>query len=535
MSSRIIGTSASGITSRELSIKSLNLDTLNEISEKKSGETSTRLLETIPSKRSSEGRKKDKSRDSEFSSLTSEMRESDSSRISDWRKNKTKSELEFQLNQGNISSTEAVEIVQKLQKKRIEHMKKLKKEMKKLEKIDSLIVGAAVGKKVPDVSDFSVASSVTSVRSESISISLETSDASVNKKSSKIMKATKTNTSVVSTDLMSISTANERYSKLKSNGHSKSKTSAKSLKSNVESKSLAVAAIEEKENNSNPNQIVLEHISPIVTRSPKRNHQKSPVRQSHFSSTETDTNTLTDSNVETLNSNATFITKKSPKQRKRSPKKKTSKKGAPVAYYLPVDNMSPIRIGSRVLRENNGWMASDNRNIISSYVASLDTQPIRKRQHQSTSASTSSQSNIDQMNESMSLQQALMNRRKDFVRSCEKRVNAMKKAKDARILRSTKQEAWLEELARQSPRSQRLAEPCFTPVPVVRVFNHREMVKATRDKYQELPEVKYAKMDAKRNVRYRGNRLMSKIYSSRLQRKVVGRRQVSFTVHQLVV
>ena len=61
------------------------------------------------------------------------------------------------------------------------------------------------------------------------------------------------------------------------------------------------------------------------------------------------------------------------------------------------------------------------------------------------------------------------------------------------------------------------------------------MVQATRDKYHELPEVKFAKYDAKRNVRYRGNRLMSKIYSSRLQRKVVARRQVSFTVHQLVV
>ena len=61
------------------------------------------------------------------------------------------------------------------------------------------------------------------------------------------------------------------------------------------------------------------------------------------------------------------------------------------------------------------------------------------------------------------------------------------------------------------------------------------MVQATRDKYQELPEVKFAKHDAKRNVRYRGNRLMSRIYSSRLQRKVVTGRQVSFTVHQLVV
>merc|ERR1712098_308600 len=150
------------------------------------------------------------------------------------------------------------------------------------------------------------------VRSESISISLETSDNSVNKKSSKLMKATKANTSVISTNLLSISPANERYSK--SNGQPKSKTSAKSLKSNVESKSLAVAAIEEKENN--PNQIVLEHISPIITRSPKRNHQKSPVRLSHHfpsNSSDTDTITLTDSNVETLNSNATFITKKSPK------------------------------------------------------------------------------------------------------------------------------------------------------------------------------------------------------------------------------
>ena len=72
-------------------------------------------------------------------------------------------------------------------------------------------------------------------------------------------------------------------------------------------------------------------------------------------------------------------------------------------------------------------------------------------------------------------------------------------------------------------------------MPILRVFNHKEMVKATRDKYQELPEVKYAKMDAKKNVRYRGHRLMARIYSNRLQRKVVGRRQVSFTVHQLVV
>ena len=99
-----------------------------------------------------------------------------------------------------------------------------------------------------------------------------------------------------------------------------------------------------------------------------------------YPSESTDTNTLTDSNVETLNSNGTFITKKSPKQRKKAPSKKvqksnnSSKKSGPVAYYLPVDNLSPVRIGTRVLREKNGWTGENNRNIISSYMSSLDTQ-----------------------------------------------------------------------------------------------------------------------------------------------------------------
>ena len=53
--------------------------------------------------------------------------------------------------------------------------------------------------------------------------------------------------------------------------------------------------------------------------------------------------------------------------------------------------------------------------------------------------------------------------------------------------------------------------------------------------YEELPEVRGAKLEARRSVKYRGHRLMGRIYSSRLQRKVGGRRQVSFTHHHLVV
>merc|ERR1719422_2014225 len=292
------------------------------------------------------------SRDSDGTSMSSEMKESDnSSRMSEWKHNKTKSELEYQLKHGHLDTTEAVEIVQKLQRKRLEHMKKLKKEMKKLEKIDSLIVGAGSGRKVPDLS---ISSSVTSV-----SISLESGYS----QEQEVIRATKTKT-VTNTNILKVNS--DRSSRI---GSERSKTT------NVD---------DEKENTDNSNKIVLEHISPIVTRaSPKRSStvKSSTVRSSqNFGQVypSDTTNTNTDSNIETLNSNGTFITKKSPKQRKRSPKKVRSpkKSNVPVAYYLPVDNLSPIRIGSRVLRENNGWVGSDQRNILSGYMASLDTQPI---------------------------------------------------------------------------------------------------------------------------------------------------------------
>ena len=210
---------------------------------------------------------------------------------------------------------------------------------------------------------------------------------------------------------------------------------------------------------------------------------------------------------------------------------KSPRKTKAVAYYLPCDNMSPIRLGTRVLREQNGWTGAVNRNIITSYMASIDTQPIAKKKTQ-----TQTERDVTPAREKeLTLQQALARRRRDFVTNCERRVEALNTAKEARLVRAAKQEEWLEELGRLSPRSQRRAEPSFAPVPVKRLFNHREMVRATREKYMELPEVQYAKMDAKKNVRYRGNRLMARIYSGRLQRKVVGRRQVSFTVHQLVV
>ena len=446
----------SGLTSREVSVRSV------EVSEaRRSGETSTRQMRPprAASRSSKDNDLRTRSRTghetTDFSSLSSELKESDnSSRMSDWKVNKTKSELEYQLKHGGLDSTEAVEIVQKLQRKRLEHMKKLKKEMKKLEKIDSLIVGAAVGgKPPPEVTDSSLASSVTSVRSEEVSLRSEVSVTA----DSRIIRATKT---VTSKNILTVN------------------SEERSVKSKSKSKDRKYSA--EKENKvptPDPSRIVMEEISPIitvVTRSPKRNKSPPQRTSSNFGQvypSGTDTNNLTDSNVETLNSNGTFITKKSPKHKRRSPKKTRSpnKKNVPVAYYLPVDNLSPVRIGTRVLREKNGWMGSGQRDILTSYMASLDTQPLKRPPVTTSSDVSRERSEVV----GLSLQAALVRRRPGFVRGCEARVEAMRRAREARQLRSEKQAAWLEDLATQSPRSQRLAQPSFTPVPIVRVFNHR--------------------------------------------------------------
>merc|ERR1712059_233608 len=87
--------------------------------------------------------------------------------------------------------------------------------------------------------------------------------------------------------------------------------------------------------------------------------------------------------VKTVDSSAN---QSGPETDRKPPKKKRSHsqgrfpsavpKQKPVAYYLPLDNLSPIRIGRRVLREsvqdeNKVFMSEDNRIILSNYMAAL--------------------------------------------------------------------------------------------------------------------------------------------------------------------
>jgi len=244
------------------------------------------------------------------------------------------------------------------------------------------------------------------------------------------------------------------------------------------------------------------------------------------------------------------------KQVQRSPRRRrTAKTGSgakksvkPVAYYLPMETLSPVRLGSgrRVLREvgNNVnslssvnnldspslIMSAGNREALAGYVAGLDvarpaTAPLAKRPASPV---------VKMPRRVLSLQEALAERRKDFVRQSEARQGALAAAREARLLRREKQSAWLEEIARQSPRSRRMAAPTYTPVPVPRVFSHKAMVGATRQKYLQLPEVVTKKHEVRKSSRYKTNRLMAEIYSAQLQRKVVAG-TVSLTHHAHII
>ena len=97
-----------------------------------------------------------------------------------------------------------------------------------------------------------------------------------------------------------------------------------------------------------------------------------------------------------------------------------------------------------------------------------------------------------------------------------------------------KQDAWIKKVASQSPRSQRIAEPTYTPVPQLRVFSYKDMVRDTRARYEKLPEVQNKKLSVGTSNRNQRHRLLAYIYSNRLQKRVV-KGKVSLTHNQRVV
>jgi hypothetical protein len=147
-----------------------------------------------------------------------------------------------------------------------------------------------------------------------------------------------------------------------------------------------------------------------------------------------------------------------------------------VAYYLPLDNLSPVRIGRRVLRDSSntgnnyqaaGQLSAGNRQLLAGYMAGLDLAAAAASNNSSSSCSGTTAAGQLPRRPQLTLQDALLTQRPNFVRRAEHRRAALARIKAARLRRAEKQEAWLEQLRELSPASRARAEPTYSPVPQV--------------------------------------------------------------------
>ena len=287
------------------------------------------------------------------------------------------------------------------------------------------------------------------------------------------------------------------------------------------------------------NEIVSEkNGSNVLEKIERRDVDDANVDESSINSKTLDEKSLRSSSIKGKKSSIKGTTKniKSPHNIKSSLKLVKCNKKISVAYYLPLDTMAPIRIGRRILREEAGdnesaFLGENNRELLSKYTAALDFDCSRESKEQFKMQQGQSRSETTCK---LNLQEAVKVKMKKFIKNCEARQLALKRSKEARILRMVKQDAWIKKVASQSPRSQRIAEPTYTPVPQLRVFSYKDMVRDTRARYEKLPEVQNKKMSLGISNRNQRHRLLAYIYSNRLQKRVV-KGKVSLTHNQRVV
>ena len=195
------------------------------------------------------------------------------------------------------------------------------------------------------------------------------------------------------------------------------------------------------------------------------------------------------------------------------------------AYYLPLHEESAIRIGARVLRERRleGSLNKENRNILSNYIsainASVEQYPKKKTRKMRHEASESN----SLIETPKTLKDALLENKPDFIKKSESRVEILRQIKEERCLYSEMRRNLLENIAKDAPKNQVRNLPLSTiPKPKPRrLFDYKEMVKETRLKYENLPEVLNAKYEARRTSIYRTNRLMADIYQRKLKGHVL--------------
>ena len=137
--------------------------------------------------------------------------------------------------------------------------------------------------------------------------------------------------------------------------------------------------------------------------------------------------------------------------------------------------------------------------------------------------------------EPLSLQQALQQKRPEFLQRSQLRVQVLEQIREHRLIHAEKYKMWLNEVSKlpnAEARLARLAPPTLPKMP--RLFSYREMVTQAREKYKRLPEIVYSKAEAKRKTSYKTNRLKADMYKKKLQRKVLQGR-VSLAHHNQIL
>lgn len=215
----------------------------------------------------------------------------------------------------------------------------------------------------------------------------------------------------------------------------------------------------------------------------------------------------------------------------------------PMAYYLPMDNQTPIRIGMRVLKEKKAVndefsIGKENRNLLANYLSSVDSSTMVMSKGRPKTAPEPHQRpappNLSRSSQ-ITLQDALMLRKPNFIQRSSMRVDILRQIRDQRLIHAERHQRWLDEVAKAPPLSRTTLPPPPTMPKMLRLFSYREMVTQAREKYEKLPEIVYGQSEAKRKNSYQTNRLKADMYKKRLQSKVLHGRGVSLTHHNNIL
>ena len=316
-----------------------------------------------------------------------------------------------------------------VQRLRVEQMRRLRKELRKLEKLERLRLNKAVGGS-PSI-DAQLLRQINEADAENSFDSVSTA-----------------NTTDVSTKLMTSSTVKG----IITSSTSKGATTA-STKVMASSKSDARLGLEGQSATSGSDTNRGAKKSSIRRTSKKVDTSRSSLTKSLTSKKTTTGNVSSDfgqtyptQRQSTLeNSDKRALSDASSSERNKSAmsvdnnrndvQERRYKRRKPIAFYLPIDQRSPIVIGSRILREKNKEdpIGKENRNLLANYMAGLDSGMKKIKRKPVATPNSAPDSPKSDPASGWTLQESLARRRPDFIVNADFRTQRLSEMKQKRL------------------------------------------------------------------------------------------------------